>query len=343
MLERFYQKIFIAIVVEEKAHEVTVTGVKNGKILFKERKRFEESEPTPQLFTYIRKYIEQSPLHYISLLNPDLNQGVLSGCSMKDVAEEVDSSGIKMVCRNKKWMMYASVHELENLKKRYKSVGLDFIFSPFSVLEYFFADKIGGDFALYVLAQKDSFSIVFFDKGNLEYAHNYSMHPSQMLVEETSVGGGFALDTMYDEEEKGIRLDEIETLDDLDIIDELDNLSDIEDLDSLDEIAEFSEDIPTYEEERVREPQGKELKEQMDRFNDDYRRFELIQRTLTQFYAGEHCRDRFVETVYIADAYGSGAELKRYLEEELFLSVLIRKIDLGDAVISLARVEKEGE
>lgn len=342
MLERFYQKIFVAIVVEEKAHEVTVSGVKKGKVLFKEYKRFEESEPSTQVASYIRKYTEQSPLHYISLLNPDLNQGALSGCSLKETAEEADSSGIKTVCRNKKWMMYASLHELENLKKRYKGIGLDFIFSPFSVLEYFFADKIGGSFALYVLAQKDSFSVAFFDKGNLEYAHNYSMHPSQMLVEETSVGGGFALDSMY-EEEKGIRLDEIESLDDLDIIDELDNLSDIEDLDALDEIAEFSEDIPTYEEERIREPQGKELKEQMDRFNDDYRRFELIQRTLTQFYGGEHCHDRFVETIYIADAYGSGTELKRYLEEELFLSVLIRKIDLGDAVISLARMEKEGE
>lgn len=343
MLERFFQKIFIAIVAERQAHEVTVSGIKNGKVLFRQHKRFEDGEPSAALLSYIRKFTEESPLHYIALLNPEVNQGAMTGCSLKDVVEEGDGSGIKMVCRNKKWTIYASIHEVEALKKRYKGIGLDYIFSPFSVLEHFFADKIGGDFALYALAQKDSFSVAFFEKGNLEYAHHYSMHPSQMPMEEIP-SGGFSLDMMDDEEEeKGIRLDDIETLDDLDIIDELDNLSDIEDLDSLEEIAEFSEDIPTYEEESIRESQGgKELKEQMDRFNDDYRRFELIQRTLARFYSGEHCHNRFVETVYIADAYGSGTELKRYLEEELFLSVLIRKIDLADEVISLAKMEGEG-
>jgi hypothetical protein len=49
-----------------------------------------------------------------------------------------------------------------------------------------------------------------------------------------------------------------------------------------------------------------------------------------------------VETIYVADGYGSGTELKRYLEEELFLNVLIRHIDVADEVIALAMLEEEG-
>ncbi|MBD3799224.1 MAG: hypothetical protein IE883_04920 [Epsilonproteobacteria bacterium] len=156
-----------------------------------------------------------------------------------------------------------------------------------------------------------------------------------------TIGGGvleFAVG-VEEEAEKGIDLDEIESLDDLDIIDELDELSDIEDLDTLEEIAEFSEDEPTLEEERSSKLSPNGIKDEMERFGDDYLRFELIQKTLEAFYTSEQCRNRFVETVYIADGYGSGSELKHYLEEELFLNVLIRRIDLGDEVIALAMSE----
>lgn len=341
MLERFYSKFFIAILPTDNAHELSIVGIKNKKVFLKEQKRFEDSEPSKAFFNCIQKFAEQSPLCYIALLNPDPNQGAIEGCISYDIHENGDESSIKTLFRKDKWTLYTSHRELDILQTRYATVGLDFIFSPFSIIEYFFADKIGGDFAMFALAQKDSLSVAFFGNGKLEFAHHYPLNPSFIMMEESSVAG-FAIDTVHEEEEKGIRLDDIESLDDLDIIDELDDLSDIEDLDALEEIAEFSEDAPTLEEERAHEPQVGELKEQMDRFNDDFMRFELIQKTLSKFYAGEHCHNRFIETIYIADAYGSGVDFKRYLEEELFLNVLIRKIDLGDVVIALAQEEVGG-
>lgn len=335
MLERFYRKIFVAIVVDDHAHNVTVVGIKNKKLLYKEHKRFEDAEPSTTFFSYIRKYAEESPLHYISLLNPDSDQGGVEGCSLHDI--EGEEKKVKTLCRDQKWMLYTSLRELEASQNRYSRSGLDFIFSPFSVLEHFFADKISGSLAVYALAQKDSFSLAFFDNGKLEYAQHYPVHIPQATVGETQAIG-FSFDPMHEEEDIGIRLDDIESLDDLDIIDDLDDLSNIEDLDTLEEIAEFSEDAPTYEEQR---PYEEDHKDQTDRFNDDYRRFELIQKTLARFYAEEHCRNRFVETVYIADAYGSSLDLKYYLEEELFLSVMIRKIDLCDEVIALSMIEEE--
>lgn len=342
MIAWLFQKIFIAIIPDGGALDVRVVALKQKKLLYKKSHRFEGESAHREMTAYLQKFIEETPYHYISVLNPDTNQGTALGCSIDEAGDS--KSGVKSVCRKGKWLLYTSIKELDSLKKTYASVGLDFVFSPFSVIEHFFEDKIGTGFALYALAQKDSFSVAFFDEGKLEYSHHYLMHQyEEKEGEEEGSAGGFSVGTEESEEiEKGISLDDIESLDDLDIIDALDDLSDIEDLDALEDFMEFSEDEPTQEEKRSVAPGANEIKLDMDRFNDDYVRFEFIQKTLSHFYTTEECNNRFVETVYIADAYGSGTELKRYLEEELFLNVLIRRIDLGDEVISLAISEEEG-
>lgn len=343
MIERFYRKIFVAIVQDAGVYDVRVVAQKQKKLLYKESRTFEGTSAYEDIRLYLRKYLDESPLHYVAVLNPAVKQGALAGCKHSNDDEIEEIIGTKTLCRNEKWLLYSSLRELDTLQQQYKTIGLDFIFSPFSLLEHFFKDKIKGGFALYALAQKDSFSVALFEDGKLEYAHHYpKQEKSTLALEDESITGGFAVGIRdEDEAEKGISLDDIESLDDLDILEELDDLSDIEDLDSLEEIAEFSEDEPTFEEKRVVFPRGSEIKQEMDKFNNDYYRFELIQRTLIRFYGEEKCDNRFVETVYIADAYGSGEELKRYLEEELFLNVHIRHIDVADEVIALAISEEE--
>lgn len=337
MIQWLYPKIFVAIIPNQENFDVMVARYKRKKRLDKIIKSFSGETAYKDMVKFIQKQVEITPLYYISILNPDINQGALEGCSIHEVTKDDEMSGAKTVCRNQKWVVYTSLRELELLQKKYSEIGVDCLFSPFSIIEHFFADKTSSPLAVYALAQKNSFSIAFFENGKLEYAHHYPLHIADMenIAGKTSTLGF----TVGVEEEKGIHLDEIESLDDLDIIDDLDDLNDIEDLDSLEEIAEFREDMPTLEEEKATQFQGVEFKDEMDRFNDDFSRFELIQKTLSRFYAGEHCHNRFVETIYIADAYGSGSELKRYLEEELFLNVMIRRIDLGEEVIALALEE----
>lgn len=338
MIEWLYRKIFIAIVPDGDTFEVRSVVLKQKKVFQKEAKRFEGEKAFEEMQKFLRQKIDESPLHYIALLNPDPHQGAVNGCTHHNIEQELN--GAKTLCRNHKWIVYTSLNEIDALKKRFSQTGIDYLFSPFSIIEHFFQDKIEGGFALYALAQKDSFSVAFFENGKLEFAHHYPLHPQGALASDNETPAiGFAIG-VEEEPEKGIHLDEIESLDDLDIIDELDDLSDIEDLDTLEEIVEFSEDEPTLEEKRSTSQATDMIKNEMDHFSDDYVRFELIQKTLEKFYVSEQCHNRFVETVYIADAYGSGSELKHYLEEELFLNVLIRKIDIGDEVIALALLEE---
>jgi len=344
VLERLFQKIFVSIVPDDQGHEVLTVALKNKKILYKERRHFEGSEPSSSMNRYIQEAIDPSPIYYISTMNAYPHQGAYEGCLTKGKTQHNDDTQVRELCRDKKWTFYASLDDLHSLTYKYSTVGVDFIFSPFSILEYAFADKIKDGFALYAFSMQNLFTIAIFDAGILEYAHHYSYQnitAAENSAEASSLDFTSPMAENY-EDDGLINLDDIEGLEDLDIIDDLDSLSDIDDLDELEEVHEFSEDMPTSEEKR----QGKEhsflIKGDMDGSAEDYQRFNYIQKTLNQFYSLEACRNRFVETVCIADSQGGNEELKRYLEEELFLNVLVRKVDVLETINSLAILEEEG-
>ncbi|MDP3267332.1 MAG: hypothetical protein Q8M39_10950 [Sulfuricurvum sp.] len=343
MLERLFQKIFVSILPVEDGHEVLIVALKNKKVLYKEQRHFEGSEPSRAMNRYIEEAVDASPIYYISTINTQAHQGAHVGCSNNGKTQHSDDTRVSEVCRNKKWTLYASLDDLHSLTYEYHTVGLDFIFSPFSVLEYSFVDKIKDTFALYAFSMPGLFTVAIFDSGRLEYAHHYS-HDNSQVAEDTSEA--LAIDftsTIPEEEDKDglINLDDIEGLEDLDIIDDLDSLSDIDDLNELEEVHEFSEDMPTSEEKRLSREHSM-IKENIDDSAEDYQHFNYIQKTLHQFYSMEECGNRFVETVCIADSKGASEELKRYLEEELFLNVLVRKVDVIETINALAMQEEEG-
>jgi hypothetical protein len=343
VLERLFQKIFVSIVPVEDGHEVLTVALKNKKVLYKEQRHFEGSEPSRAMNRYIQETVDVSPIYYISTINTQAHQGAHAGCANNKKTQHSDDTRVSEVCRNKKWTLYASVDDLHSLTYDYHTVGLDFIFSPFSILEYTFADKIKETFALYAFSMPGLFAVAIFDKGTLEYAHYYTDHESHDLEDTSEVLGVDFTSAIVEEEDKDglINLDDIEGLEDLDIIDDLDSLSDIDDLNELEEVHEFSEDMPTNEEKRQSREQMM-IKDEMDDSAEDYQHFNYIQKALNEFYMMDVCRNRFVETVCIADSKGASEELKRYLEEELFLNVLVRKVDVIETINALAMQEEEG-
>lgn len=337
MIGFLYQKFFISIVQDAGLYDVRTLVFKNKKESVKEVKIFEGESALSSLLGYLQKKVSDSPLHYIAVLNTDPRQGAVLGCSHTLADDLLGDS--KVVCRNKQWLLYSSLREIEKIKKTFSPIGIDYLFSPFSVLEVFFKDKIDSGIALYGLVQKNSFSIALFEHGRLEFAHHYNIHSDSESSMEDDTSVGFIMDSEDDDFSTEAQ-DDIGILDDLDIIDDLDVFSDIEDLDTLEEIAEFSEDELTPEEMKTVSSDSDTMKKDIERFGDDYSRFECVQKTLSNFYGMKECQNRFIETVYLADSYGMGTELKHYLEEELFLTVSIRRINLADEVLALALEEQ---
>jgi hypothetical protein len=145
------------------------------------------------------------------------------------------------------------------------------------------------------------------------------------------------MDTILEDDEDNVSLEldgiDLEDIDAHDGMISLDDFGDIEDLDGdFEDIEEFSEakDIVGIK---------KEEEVSVDDFNDDYNKFIMIQNSINLFYHDDKYDSEFVESIFIADSVGVSLELKKYLEEEMFLNVVVRKIALEEELSDMAKAE----
>jgi hypothetical protein len=345
LIKNLYQQIFVGIVIEHTSMTVCVQMRKGNGVVKETCKEFEISQATPssEVNSYIKSFMDESPFSYVAVLNDAIAQGAVPTCSMHEAQKYSDLGACVTLCHENKWMVYSEKSELNALQRRFSQTGVDFIFSPFFVLSAFFADKILLKPSLYVLIQEGALSLCVFSAGHLLFATHYittdaveSESMSEELEESMEESLSFNLD-----EDFSVNLDEIDNLDELDALDDLDNLQDLDDLDELDEIEDFEESLnEAVEESEIALEEAKtKYDRKIDNFSDDYKRFQLIQAALHQFYNDEKYSSQFIEDIYIADACKTGHDLERFLEEELFASVFKRSIDMNKELIKMAVAE----
>jgi hypothetical protein len=330
-LQSLYNKVFINIVVNRVSTTVYMELCAKKKIIESKEATFETQKINTLMLEFIRSYTRETPYFYISILDMSTDQGAIPTCDRNRLSYFHDLSASEYKCHDNSWTYYTSKSDLYNIEKTYSEMGIDFIFSPFSVITNFFKDKIKVHTAMYILIQEDYITISVFDNSKLLYADHIDVEipPENDVLMESNV------EDMELDLEDGIDLEEI----DVDDINMIDDFGDIEDLDSIEEIDEFAEHRDLEEEFYKSEEKHSQQSETEDNFNEDYQRFSLIQNSLSHFYKDKKYESKFVETVYIADGVGVSSDLKRYLEEEMFLSVYIRHIDISMEVCELTKLE----
>jgi len=344
MIKNLYQQVFIGIVVQHTSVKICVQMRKNKKLAKEVSREFiiSGARLNPEANDFIKSYMDESPFAYVAVLNDALNQGAIPTCSMHQAENFSDLGSSVTLCNDGKWMVYSEKSELNDLQKRFSKSGLDFIFSPFFILSSFFSDKLEGKTSLLVLIQEDYLSLCIFGEDELLFANHYTTldaveneSMSEDLDESAEESLGFSLE---DDDDLSINLDDIDALDELDALDDLDNLQDLDDLDDLDDLEDFEESLneAVEESEAALEEAKTKYDSKIDNFSDDYKRFQLIQASLQQFYGDDKYNNKFVEEVYIADACETGPDLTRFIEEELFVSVYKRTIDLDKEMVKMA-------
>ncbi|HIC13290.1 MAG TPA: hypothetical protein EYO75_07995 [Sulfurimonas sp.] len=302
-LEAFYNKVFVNILVKRSSTDVYIEIRSKKGVIDHFSESFNTTILSSQLLEFINFYTKESPYFYISFLDISPEQGALPTCEKNRLGFYGDVSASEYKCHDNKWTYYTAKTDLYAMEKRYAKIGVDFVFSPYSVLSNFFKDKISTTLAMYLLVQDSFISLSVFDNGTLLYAE-------QLDMETISEDADEILASMDDEEE--ISLD----------IEQSINLEDI-----MQDLADFGDiEVTTAEPHETS-------------FNEDYQRFSLIQTSLSHFYNNEKYDSTFVEAVYIADAVGVSSDFKHYLEEEMFLNVYLRRIDINMEVCSLAQKE----
>ncbi len=333
LFERLYSKIYIAIVEDGERIEVATE-------IFAKKQNSEESVESFSSFDeakdYILDTISDSPYYYISLLNSSKDQGALPTCDKLKMRDFADVSLSTNVCIDEKWVLYSSTASLKVIEKKHMAYGLDYIFSPFTILHDFFKDKIKEVLGLYVLVQNESLSIAVFSSSKLEFALHVATDSDSIALMDSSsdIESDFEIsediDDSLDEEEFGI-LDDIEALDEMDSLDDIETLDDIDNIESFEDFTEDSDEVS------VQEP--KEQEQSIEGFNLDFHRFSIIQDALKTFYKDEIYENSFIEAVFIADSVGVSKDLKNYLEEELFVTPIVRGIDLAKELLKLSKEE----
>ena len=306
-------------------------GVVNGS-----EKEFDTKYLSSEMYAFIHSYTNETPFYYISILDNSTSQGVIPTCSKQKINYFVDVSGSEYKCYEKKWTYYTAISDIYEIEKVYEKTGIDFIFSPFLILASFFKDKIDTHLAMFILVEEGAISLSIFNNSELLFGDYIDVHSEleteDMLLDDEDMD----LQDIDLDDEDSIDLDDIDTIDD---IDELDDFGDIADLDSIEDIDEFSETKDVEEELADREDAEEYPIEESHGLNKDYQRFVLIQSAVNSFYRDDKFASEFVENVYIADSIGVSSDLKKYLEEEMFLNVYIRHIDLAVEVCEIAKME----
>jgi hypothetical protein len=334
-LETLYNKVFVNIVVEGTKTNVYMEICSGGtqlEMLDNAHATFETDSLNAKMLEFIESYTRESPYFYISVLDNSLSQGVIPTCEKNRLSYYHDVSASEYKCMDEKWTYFTSKTDLYAIEKKYQKIGVDFIFSPFSVLSHFFKDKIDSVLAMYILVEDATISVAVFDNGELLFGDQLDMHH---IVEAEGLSSS-DLDEDISLDEEGINLEDIDV--DGDEMDSIDDFADIEDLDALEEIDEFAE-YKDIEEELYEAAQDPDSSSHEVEFNEDYRRFVLIQSSIGNYYKDKKYESRFIENVYIADNIGTSSELKKYLEEEMFLNVYVRQADVSMEVCELTKME----
>ena len=331
LLEALYNKVIVNIVIKRSSCDVYIELCSKKATIDHTKKTFNTTTLTEEIIDFITSYTKESPYSYLSILDTSSDQGAIPTCSKSNLSYYQDLSASEYKCFNEKWVYYTSKSDLNEIEKNYKKIGVDFIFSPFTLLCKFFADKVNSSLALYILVQDSYLSLSVFENSQLIFAEHLDM--------ETSIDDEVLSQSMDDDEIdlSDSNVLDIEAVDVIEDMEDLEDFGDIEDLDSLEEIDEFSESQDIEEE--FYEAEEPIVESDDDSFNEDYQRFALIQSSLGHFYKDTHYESQFVESVYIADGAGVSSDLKRYLEEEMFLNVYIRHLDIAVEMCSLAKEE----
>ena len=333
IFEALYLKVLVNIIVKRATIVVYVELHSKKGAIDNVNAEFETITPNEKMIDFINSYVKESPYYYISILDYASIQGALPTCDKHRIPYYTDLSDSEYKCYNNSWIYYTSKTQLYEIEKTYKSIGIDFIFSPFVILADFFKDKIIGKIALYALVQEGYVSIAVFQQGELLYAEHLDMQ-ANTEVEDILLTNDLSDDIDLDIDDGGIDLENIDVEDEGT---ELEDFGNIEDLDSMEDIDEF-DDSKDVEEELLESVDTLEESTEGS-FNEDYQRFSLIQTSISHYYKDERYKSQFLENMYIADAVGVSSDLKKYLEEEMFLNVYIRHTELDAEVCELAKEE----
>jgi hypothetical protein len=311
---------FAGVIVQEESCLVKVKRVKNGEIILEEEKKFEipsKEKLSKEAITYLQQLQEEIEQTYIALFLNSYGQGVVPSCQ-KSAYEKfhIEYDHVKDICVGQNYSIYASNIDIKWAEKLFKDVGLDFLFSPFLMLDNL-RQKSGrkDGIVLYMLSSFNSITIMIFKREKLIYGTFINIAKEEDL-----------LNTDFSEEVE----------EDDDVLNEIDLDMELEEPDVL---ADILQEVQVESKSSKEEEEDAIVKLKL--FGKDLRLVKYFDASLREFYGNDLYESDFVTDVKIFDGTDLNPDIITYLKEQLLVDIDVRKIDIQDELIRLMMQEVE--
>jgi len=306
---------FIAVIVEENSCKIKQKVIKNKNLLHAEEFSFDISSKDDlgmDVNTFLNDIQEEYDNTYISLFLNTLGQGVIPNCDEDELKKyHIDKNSVKTICVENRFMMYATEIDIKWADKVFRNIGLDFIFSPFLVLDHFIQkeDVQKDQVTLYILNSCNSLTIMIVRDDTLLYGSFLNVAKEDNLL--------------YTDYSDGAGLEEEDTFDELD----LDADEDDFDIDSIGNVSDNSNFVNNV------------MKEQERLSSQDERVIKYLSAALKEFYTNDLYSSDFINHAKIYDSAGINEGIMKYIENDLLLDTSAVNISVRDAIIELSLKE----
>ncbi|SFP30580.1 hypothetical protein [Hydrogenimonas thermophila] len=301
-LQRYWwPKTLLLFYLNEETIEAAFGYIEKDGVSIEVRQTFEGKKREHKLVEWYKEILQTYPKTYLATMLDTANQGAISGCSKQDLEKfDIKSSLVHTICIEDSWLAYVSLVEMKWFENKYKSLTLDFLFSPFVMLYDKVKPNLTNTPILTVLHQKGVLYVAVFSKEGLWFSQ-------VMTVSEASLD-----DDMLESEED----------DDIGLAFDLDSMeTDIEPISEVDTLDDFKEDITSENLDTDEEAELELLEYDLDFFD-------RLKSSIENFYHNDLYKHDFLEAIAIYDIDAQiGKDIVRYIEDELFMSCSLQTFD----------------
>lgn len=341
VLQKYFENLFIAVMFNDNECVIYGKVYKNGLIQHTFTKTFTVELPFETLNKHVEEYLltlqDEYRFVYITYLLDGLGQGAFEGVKLEDFEKfSVDKNSVYHLPMKNKWSIYASFIEVKWAQGLFEEAGLDFVFSPFMVLNEFIATKKQTNKSTcYILNCQNFFALAIVKESQLLFGALFKIQTESVLQHSDEVNDW----ENEQKEEEIISQSEIPELglnDEQEAMEEMTDLSALDDLNDLQSTDSFSD----IDDKTIGYFNGlEEMKEEdisLELYGRDLMVYKYLRSSLEEYYHNTVYTSEFVEEIVIFDDYEMSSDLIRQLEDELMMDVEIHKVSVPEKMNDLA-------
>ena len=316
MMSPLFSKVFIAINIDAITCTIKVIRIKQVESLTKEFKTTENQIPM-EAVKLIRRYKHNYPFTYVSAMIKTLSQGVVLQKDSKDFFSGNLKASECQISSSETIRVFAKRSMIKDYLRRFNVIsGVDFVFSPFLIIDRNAHDlpTLGNN--VYVLLQRSNIALMVVYRGVATF--------SGFFIAEGEV-------PMLNKEEQRSDI-ELKNFDELSLDDDFDEFAKIA-LDPSIEHLQTDMFIPNLDETKI--------------VYDDMPKAKIISKILVdaikEYYQNPLYKGEFIDKVILLDACKISDQAYEFIAKELMLETVKRDVNLPDVLIQFAQRELKGK